>query len=260
VIAVERPETEPAVPPSTPATPDAATPDATTSAVTTPDAATPDAGLGTAVPSSRRRGSLLDRWYLILIAAVLIAAFPVVTALLSDAGTSAGPPDPPVAASAPAGIAATGEPSASPRSSSRPPASRRPTPSGTPRPPTAGRPSASRPTGNQPTASRTVAATTPLFRGASISTARTTLRMDTTGDLVITDAAGVQLWHAGTGPRGFQATFQDDGNFAVYTLDFRPLWSSGTAGHPGAVLVLQGNGDVCIVERGTSLWCAGTAH
>jgi hypothetical protein len=106
----------------------------------------------------------------------------------------------------------------------------------------------------------TVNATKPLFRGDSVQTNRTRLVMQTDGNLAIVDENGTRRWTSGTGPTGRQATFQADGNFVVYDANSRPLWSSGTDGHSGAVLVLQTNGDVCVVDHGTALWCARTAH
>lgn len=106
----------------------------------------------------------------------------------------------------------------------------------------------------------TVTATTSLFRGQSVHTNRTTLELGDDGDLVIIDETGRVRWSAHTAPAGSRATFQDDGNFVVYDPRNRPLWSSNTSGHPGAVLVLPANGDVCVQDGGAPLWCAGTAH
>ncbi len=211
----------------------------------------------------RRWSPLLDRWYLVLAVAVLIASFPVLTAVLSDAGRdTVTPPVPPAPVTVAAPVA-----SGSPSSGARPsvdPYAKRSTGSSAPGSGTPGQPATTTPRATTFTATRpaslTITATRPLFRGDTAGTDRTTLRMGTDGDLVITDAAGTRLWHANTAPGGYQATFQDDGNFAVYTQDQRPLWTSGTAGHPGAVLVLRSNGDVCILAGTTALWCAGTAR
>jgi len=46
----------------------------------------------------------------------------------------------------------------------------------------------------------------------------------------------------------------------VYDNAMQPRWRSGTEGHGGSVLVLQADGDVCIVDHGTVIWHAGTAH
>jgi hypothetical protein len=108
--------------------------------------------------------------------------------------------------------------------------------------------------------SLTVTATRVLARGASVSTNRTQLLMRTDGNLVIIDEHGTTRWTSGTAGSGYQATFQGDGNFVVYNAQNSPLWSSRTDRHNGAVLVLETNGDVCVVYQSTSIWCAGTAH
>jgi hypothetical protein len=106
----------------------------------------------------------------------------------------------------------------------------------------------------------TVTATRALSRGESVHTNRTTLTMQADGNLVIVDETGTTRWRAGTSPAGDKAVFQDDGNFVVYDASMRPLWSSRTDRHSGAVLVLQADGDVCVVYQGARLWCTGTAH
>jgi hypothetical protein len=80
------------------------------------------------------------------------------------------------------------------------------------------------------------------------------------GNLVIVDEFGATRWTTKTAGSGNRAVFQADGNFVVYDSGSRTLWSSRTDRHNGAVLVLQTNGDVCIVYQGSSIWCAGTAH
>jgi hypothetical protein len=65
---------------------------------------------------------------------------------------------------------------------------------------------------------------------------------------------------ARTAGHGDRVIFQDDGHLVVYDISMQPWWQSGTAGHGGAVLVLQADGDVCIVDHGTVIWHAGTAH
>jgi hypothetical protein len=106
----------------------------------------------------------------------------------------------------------------------------------------------------------TVTATKALFRGDSVQTNRTRLIMKPDGNLAIIDEKGVTRWTSGTAGSGSQATFQADGNFVVYDANARPLWSSRTDRHNGAVLMLRANGDVCVIDDGTPLWCAGTAH
>jgi hypothetical protein len=108
--------------------------------------------------------------------------------------------------------------------------------------------------------SLTVTATRALTRGQSVQTNRTSLAVQDDGNMVIVDETGTIRWRAGTSPNGDKAVFQGDGNFVVYDVAMRPLWSSHTDGHGGAVLVLQADGDVCVVYQGARLWCAGTAH
>ncbi|GIH18823.1 hypothetical protein [Rugosimonospora africana] len=164
-------------------------------------------------------------------------------------------------------VVASGTPSAVP--SRVPPAMRSPTRApGIPAVPT--RPGAASPSppaapttpADAPTewTSLTVVATKALFRGDSLRTNRIQLEMRQDGDLVIVDENGTTRWRSGTAGAGSQATFQADGNFVVYNAAKQALWSSHTERHDGAVLVLQANGDVCVTDHGTSLWCAGTAH
>lgn len=108
--------------------------------------------------------------------------------------------------------------------------------------------------------SLTVAATKVLNLGESWQTSRTKLVMQTDGNLAIVDGNGKTLWTSNSAGAGQKAVFQDDGNFVVYDAKMNTTWSSHTEAHNGALLVLQTNGDVCIVYQGTSIWCAGTAH
>jgi predicted secreted protein len=108
--------------------------------------------------------------------------------------------------------------------------------------------------------SLTVTGTRVLGLGESVQTDRTKLVMQTDGNLAIVDQSGTTRWKSDTAGTGTKAVFQDDGNFVVYDSQTKTAWSSRTEAHNGAVLVLQSNGDVCIVYQGTSIWCAGTAH
>jgi hypothetical protein len=63
-------------------------------------------------------------------------------------------------------------------------------------------------------------------------------------------------------PNGrYRALMQTDGNFVVYSTVTGPLWSSGTAGHPGSYLVLQQtDGNVVIyASNGHALWSTHTS-
>jgi hypothetical protein len=105
-----------------------------------------------------------------------------------------------------------------------------------------------------------VPATTVLDRGQSVQTNRTRLVMEDGGDLAIYDETNRLRWSSGTARRGSRAVFQGDGNLVVYDQNWTGLWTSGTAAHNGAVLVLETDGNVCVVYRGEVIWAANTAH
>jgi cell wall-associated NlpC family hydrolase len=52
---------------------------------------------------------------------------------------------------------------------------------------------------------------------------------------------------------------QCDGNLVIYR-NGKPLWSSKTAGQPGAVLSVQNDGNVVIYRSGKALWSTGTVQ
>jgi hypothetical protein len=105
-----------------------------------------------------------------------------------------------------------------------------------------------------------VKATTVLDRGQSVQTNRTRLVMEDGGDLAIYDETNRLRWSSGTAGRGYRAVFQADGNLVVYDQNWTGLWTSGTAGRNGAVLVLETDGNVCVVYRSQVIWAANTAH
>ncbi|MGC0379688.1 hypothetical protein [Streptomyces sp. SAI-229] len=108
---------------------------------------------------------------------------------------------------------------------------------------------------------RVVSATTVLGPGRSVASDRMTITMRTDGDLVITDENGTVRWSSHTRGTGYKAVFQDDGHFVVYGQDNRTAWSSGTAGNPGAQLVIQADGNVTVMSAGGAvLWSANTQH
>jgi hypothetical protein len=126
------------------------------------------------------------------------------------------------------------------------------------------RPSPPRPSPAQPSSTYwtelTVTATTVLDRGQSVHTNRTRLVMEYGGDLAIYDETNRLRWSSGTAGRGYRAVFQADGNLVVYDQNWTGLWTSDTAGRNGAVLVLETDGNVCVVFRGQVIWAANTAH
>jgi hypothetical protein len=132
------------------------------------------------------------------------------------------------------------------------------TPSLTPAAPPATSPSA-RPSPSHWT-ELTIQATTVLERGQSAQTNRTRLVMENGGDLAIYDENNQRRWHSGTTGAGYRAVFQGDGNLVVYDQNWTGLWDSKTAGRNGAVLVLETDGNVCVVYQAQVIWASNTAH
>jgi hypothetical protein len=99
-------------------------------------------------------------------------------------------------------------------------------------------------------------------RGDVVQTNRIQLTLQSSGDFVIIDQFGQVRWHSGTGGHGNFAVFQNDGRLVVYDRSMRTLWESSDSDndYPGAVLVLQANGDVDIIFHGRTVWSAGTAN
>jgi surface antigen len=64
-------------------------------------------------------------------------------------------------------------------------------------------------------------------------------------------------WYLESG-NGYQLIMQGDGNMVEYASG-SALWSSRTAGHPGAYVIMQGDGNLVIYQGGTALWSSGTA-
>ncbi len=95
----------------------------------------------------------------------------------------------------------------------------------------------------------------------------TVLIMQLDGNLVVYDLHYNALWASNTagGNKDRFAAMQQDGNFCIYPHypDMRDtLWCSNTAGHSGAFLAIQDNGDVVVYDAGgmPSLWETGTKH
>jgi hypothetical protein len=187
-----------------------------------------------------------------------VAGVPTVVSVSGPASVAAG------GASASASPTPAVSPSPGPRPSPTPSLGPSPTtPASQAKAPDTGKPTPSPSVSPSPVwTSLTVTATRSLFQGDSWQTNRTKLAMQADGNLVIIDEHGTARWASGTAGAGNRATFQGDGNFVVYDAANRPLWSSRTDLHPSgvAVLVLQTNGDVCVVYQSAPIWCAGTAH
>lgn len=56
----------------------------------------------------------------------------------------------------------------------------------------------------------------------------------------------------------YAALMQTDGNFVMYGPGYHILWSSQTAGNPGAYLVLQSDGNIVIYSSTAALWSTHT--
>jgi hypothetical protein len=125
----------------------------------------------------------------------------------------------------------------------------KPAPAATPRPPAA---RTKKPVWQQ----RTITATSVLTTGQSWSTDRLSLTVTGGGDLVLKDQ-GRTVWGTGT-TTGVKLVMQDDGHLVLYDARNGTAWSSGTAGNPGAVLVLRADGDLVISLNGRTLFRTGT--
>lgn len=86
------------------------------------------------------------------------------------------------------------------------------------------------------------------------------LVMEPDGRLVLYNAANQQLWASGAvNPMVIQCKMQDDGNLAIYARAFlggqTTIWSTNTAGNPGAYMVVQNDGNVVVYSpSGSLLW------
>jgi hypothetical protein len=62
------------------------------------------------------------------------------------------------------------------------------------------------------------------------------------------------LWNSGTeGHAGDHLDMQGDGNLVLYAGG-TPLWASGTFGHPGAFFAVQDDGNIVVYQGSTPLW------
>ena len=104
---------------------------------------------------------------------------------------------------------------------------------------------------------RTIASTSVLTTGQSWSTNRLKLTVTGSGNLVLADQ-GRTVWQTGT-TNGVKLVMQNDGHLVLYDAGNGTAWSSGTAGNPGAVLILRADGDMVITLNGRTLFQTGTA-
>ena len=64
-------------------------------------------------------------------------------------------------------------------------------------------------------------------------------------------AGSIPVWASKTaGHDGAQLAMQADGNLVVAVPGGRPLWAAGTGGHSGSMLILQADGDAVIDAPG----------
>lgn len=90
---------------------------------------------------------------------------------------------------------------------------------------------------------------------------RTMLVLQHDGNLVVYAAdSGRPLWASGTQGSGVKSVImQGDGNLVLLDDNDGPVWASATQGHPGAFLHAQDDGNVVMVTPdGTPIWDTGT--
>jgi exopolysaccharide biosynthesis protein len=86
------------------------------------------------------------------------------------------------------------------------------------------------------------------------------LTMQTDGNLVEYNQAGVVVWASGTSAAGSTAVVQSDGNVVVYDSSHTAQWASDTSGHPGASLRLRDTGQLRVESASGGLLWAGPAE
>jgi hypothetical protein len=161
--------------------------------------------------------------------AVSVAAAP-------SASAASAPPSPSVAASRPAAPPPAGRSRPAEAVTTYPPAARTKTPVWQ---------------------ERVIASTSVLTTGQSWSTNRLKLTVTGGGNLVLQDQ-GRTVWQTGT-TRGVKLVMQNDGHLVLYDAGNGTAWSSGTAGNPGAVLILRADGNMVISLNGRTLFQTHTA-
>ena len=86
------------------------------------------------------------------------------------------------------------------------------------------------------------------------------LTMQTDGNLVEYNRAGVGVWASETSAAGSTAIMQSDGNVVVYDASHTALWASDTSGHPGGSLRLRDTGQLRVESASGALLWAGPAE
>jgi hypothetical protein len=85
------------------------------------------------------------------------------------------------------------------------------------------------------------------------------LIMESNGDLTLYSKSRHVLWWSGTGnARDASAVLQRNGGFELLSKAWRPIFTLGTKGHPGAVLTLARLSQVVVrSDTGSTLWSSG---
>lgn len=96
--------------------------------------------------------------------------------------------------------------------------------------------------------------------GLKSKNGRTIVLLQTDGNCVLY-GDGQPLWWTGVRPGVDQAVMQNDGNFVLYKPGEGAVWASDTAGHPGAYLIAQDDGNLVMYWRvgGSALWESQTS-
>ncbi|MEV1019546.1 protein kinase [Streptomyces sp. NPDC050264] len=105
-----------------------------------------------------------------------------------------------------------------------------------------------------------VTAPTSLRPGEEVAAAKVRLTLQRDGNLVAYDETNQARWDSRTHGTGARVDFQSDGNLVVYDAKDRAVWASETSGHENAVLKLQSDGNITILDGTSVLWAAGTNH
>lgn len=98
-----------------------------------------------------------------------------------------------------------------------------------------------------------------IGQGLQSKNGRVKVVLQTDGNFVLY-GDGQPLWWTGVRPGVDQAVMQNDGNFVLYKPDEGAVWNSETAGHPGAYLWAQDDGNLVMYWKvgGSALWSSET--
>ncbi|WP_371502316.1 DUF6531 domain-containing protein [Kitasatospora sp. NBC_00374] len=114
---------------------------------------------------------------------------------------------------------------------------------------------------NTPFQDQTIAGGTVLESGTVVASNSTRLIMQADGNLVLYAIdTGLAVWSSGTaGHPGAHATMQADGNLVVASADGTTLWSTNTGGNTGAYAKVQDTGSLVVLDTAQkALWSSGT--